>query len=211
MWHILCFIARLFCYKHLATVICKVLIYIYSTNVKTSTCIWSLADFRPWEQAGEVEVFLVRLGIKYSTVSVLIHYLLFSFCEDIHFSSASYKGLQSLSSLQLQASPPGTLQSISSHKTSSNLSLPCFHMYSTTSSSSERLHGKKKRPLVKDIFISHQRNCEGAKACNHLTLEVTLVNILQHYLLTLRYNKRQMIPPGVCVCVFTLVVKISNP
>lgn len=53
---------------------------------------------------------------------------------------------------------------------------------------------------------------QSTQECKHLTLELSLVNILHHYLLTLQYNKRQMIRPDVCafMSVFGLNFKLPD-
>lgn len=65
----------------------------------------------------------------------------------------------------------------------------------------------ERRLIVLEIFSSHQHNCDGAERstqeCKRLTLELSLVNILHHYLLTLQYNKRQM--KRLCVCMHVYV------
>lgn len=53
---------------------------------------------------------------------------------------------------------------------------------------------------------------QSTQECKHLTLELSLVNILHHYLLTLQYNKRQTIRPDVCafMSVFGLNFKLPD-
>ena len=73
-----------------------------SPNIqKNITLMCCRCSFRGWEQR-EVQLIPVVLGDKYSPVSGLICYLLFSLCEDIHFFSANCRGLCGLSSLSSQ-------------------------------------------------------------------------------------------------------------